>query len=280
MKASDVAELPLPDVAGGWAAGAALWGIGVAACLWAVWSLERRRRRSGWLVEPRPHGPVPWQGVDVAQVFLVALACLMVAASASDGGPRPVRLAAAIAATCAATLAGAALLAARGATRADLGFGRGRLREDLALAGTALALVVAPLLAVAAILDRFVPYRHDIIDILADHRDPLSIGLVVVSAVVVAPVAEEFLFRRVLQGWLERLLPARDGAAAIGLAAAAFALAHLGQGLGFVPLFPFAVVLGILARRTGSLLPCVLLHGLFNAVSVGLILAGAAGGTG
>jgi membrane protease YdiL (CAAX protease family) len=28
-----------------------------------------------------------------------------------------------------------------------------------------------------------------------------------------------------------------------------------------------------MARRTGSIVPCILLHALFNAVSVGLLLA-------
>jgi membrane protease YdiL (CAAX protease family) len=44
-------------------------------------------------------------------------------------------------------------------------------------------------------------------------------------------------------------------------------------GLAFVPLFPLGLVLGFIARRTGSIVPCILLHALFNAVSVGLLLA-------
>jgi membrane protease YdiL (CAAX protease family) len=51
--------------------------------------------------------------------------------------------------------------------------------------------------------------------------------------------------------------------------------------LAFLPLFPLALVLGLVAERTGSIVPCVFLHAMFNAVSVFLLLAqpgrGAAG---
>ena len=40
-----------------------------------------------------------------------------------------------------------------------------------------------------------------------------------------------------------------------------------------MPLFPFSLVLGFIAQRTGSIVPCILLHALFNAVSVVLLLA-------
>ena len=68
---------------------------------------------------------------------------------------------------------------------------------------------------------------------------------------------------------LERLLAENIDAQMI----AAVAAAHAGQGLAFVPLFPFSLVLGFIAQRTGSIVPCILLHALFNAVSVVLLLA-------
>jgi membrane protease YdiL (CAAX protease family) len=40
-----------------------------------------------------------------------------------------------------------------------------------------------------------------------------------------------------------------------------------------VPLFPLGLVMGFIARRTGSIVPCIMLHSLFNAVSVGILLA-------
>jgi membrane protease YdiL (CAAX protease family) len=93
------------------------------------------------------------------------------------------------------------------------------------------------------------------------------------TACVIAPVGEEFFFRRILQGWLEKVLSSSSGLPAVGLAAAAFAWAHYGQGLAYVPLFPLGVVLGLLAWRTGSIIPSILLHALFNTVSVTILLA-------
>ena len=121
-------------------------------------------------------------------------------------------------------------------------------------------------------LNRIVPYRHPIIDYLNEHSDPLAIAVVVVAAIVVAPIAEEFLFRRVLQGWLQTLPLPFGSASAIGLTALAFALAHAGHGLAWLPLLALGAVLGVLVRQTGSIMPAILLHAFFNAVSVGLLL--------
>jgi membrane protease YdiL (CAAX protease family) len=53
----------------------------------------------------------------------------------------------------------------------------------------------------------------------------------------------------------------------------------VGQGLAWVPLFFFGLVAGYLARQTGSIVPGIVFHGLFNAVSVLLVLAQTAPGT-
>jgi len=163
-----------------------------------------------------------------------------------------------------------------GAAWSSLGCGLSRLRADALLAVAGLALILMPLLAMAGVLDRIEPYHHVIVDFLTAHRDPLSIGLVAFAVVVAAPIAEEFLFRRVLQGWLEGWLEPRaprwGTTTAIVASSLAFALAHLGQGLAWVPLFFFGLVAGYLARQTGSIVPGVILHGLFNAVSVVLVV--------
>lgn len=245
-------------------------GAGAAAA-WVVMSIIGRWRRGEPLVEWRPHDLVPWTGADVATVLL---AYLLVASLGQElvGEPASLvrRLAVHSAALAAAVTFGVVVLRTHGATWATLGF-RGRWPDDLRLAAGALGLIVAPLLTLAALLDKLVPYRHPLVDLLAERRDPVALAVVVVSAVVAAPVAEEFFFRRVFQGWLERRLPDAGGTA-VALSAAAFALAHQGQGLAYVPLFPFGVVLGIIARQTGSIVACILVHALFNAISVGILM--------
>lgn len=52
------------------------------------------------------------------------------------------------------------------------------------------------------------------------------------------------------------------------LSAALFGLAHAGQGPAPIPLFVFGLVLGYLYRKTGSIIPCIVLHMLLNAFSM------------
>lgn len=241
-----------------------------------VWSLAfvRRRRRAGEpLVALQPHPAVPWEAGDVA---LIVVAYLLGATLLTRGAvePRPLvdRLIGNAVLSLGTMLAAIAWLRFRGANWGDLGFPAGPLREQAAVACRALGLVVFPLLVLAAALNVIVRYEHPIVDFLGGNRGLAAAALVVVSAVVIAPLTEEFFFRRVLQGWLERHF-ADEAGVAVALSAIAFASAHAGQGLAFLPLFPLALVLGRLVERTGSIVPGVLLHGMFNAVSVFLLLA-------
>mgnify|MGYP005723841481 FL=1 len=83
-----------------------------------------------------------------------------------------------------------------------------------------------------------------------------------------APIAEEFFFRRILQGWLEVKL----GDWAVVVSAVCFGVAHLGHGLGWIPLIGFGLAAGYLVRRRGTILPSIVLHALFNGLSVVLLL--------
>lgn len=256
----------------------------MAAWLGSGWMavLVVRRLRAGLpVVGNTPQRPVPWRGIDVIAAVMIMIlsrivAQVAIAGSTTAGGDAIPDMTSQVVAGVLAMLGGAAVTAAmllrQGATWADLGLWPLMPARDLRLAAGSLALVLAPLLATAALLNRIVPYQHPIIDYLHQHNDPLAIVVVVFAAIVVAPLAEEFLFRRVLQGWLETLPLPFGPATAVGLASLAFALAHAGHGLAWVPLFALGIVLGVLVRQTGSILPAILLHALFNAVSVGLLL--------
>ena len=92
-------------------------------------------------------------------------------------------------------------------------------------------------------------------------------------AVVMAPVAEELLFR----GWIFTALRARRSAlAAIVLSAAAFAAAHNESShLYALAVFPVGLALGRVRERTGSIHATMLMHGSYNLVLTGLgLLAG------
>ena len=90
------------------------------------------------------------------------------------------------------------------------------------------------------------------------------------GAVLVAPVAEELLFRGVLLQALFRHL--RSGWAAILISSIAFGGVHINQPQDVLPLVTMGVILGYLRLRGGSLLPCIVMHMLFNARTMILTL--------
>ncbi len=252
--------------------------LAVLASAWVATVLIGRLRRGERLIRQADDAPVVWDGFDVSWVVAVALVLQSLAAGF---GPKPASVRHQLVSGMLVT-AGAAVLAAvhlrrRGASWQGLGLAVSDWSAASRQAMATVALVLAPLLGLAAMLDRIVPYRHPIVDFLAEHRDAASVALVWLAACVVAPIVEEFFFRRVLQGWFEKRLGGSFGpglAAGLAIAGAAlvFALAHLGQGLAWVPLVGLGAVLGLLARQTGSIVPGILAHALFNAVSVVLVL--------
>jgi membrane protease YdiL (CAAX protease family) len=81
---------------------------------------------------------------------------------------------------------------------------------------------------------------------------------------------------------IQRVGSARPGfptrtVASVYATAALFALAHARVWPSPVPLFVLGVALGYLATRTNRIAACVVLHGLFNAVSYVYVLRGGAG---
>lgn len=87
-------------------------------------------------------------------------------------------------------------------------------------------------------------------------------------AVIIAPVAEEFIFRGMLFPFIKQL--GRPRLAWLGVSFL-FALIHLDAAI-FVPLFVFALGLTWLYEKTDCLLAPVFAHALFNAVNLGLLI--------
>ncbi len=95
--------------------------------------------------------------------------------------------------------------------------------------------------------------------------------LALISISILAPIVEELLFRGFLQSFLRTHL---GSAKAILISSVCFALFHFSpeQGLGNIPiigsLFAFALFLGYLYERQGSLFASIALHSLFNTISI------------
>ncbi len=211
----------------------------------------------------------------MAAVVLLYVACQMVAQGLLLPQPPPEgvvvwqQLAAGVlASVMTLTIAIPTLAICRRSWR-SLGFTSCQPGKDVA-AGLLMLLAITPaLLLTAGMLNHLVPYHHPILDFLTAQRGPAALALTAVSAVIVAPLAEEFFFRGMLQGWFQRVAPA----AAVPISAVAFGLAHADHGLGWIPLIGFGAAAGILARQTGSLLASIVLHASFNAIGLTAALA-------
>jgi len=92
----------------------------------------------------------------------------------------------------------------------------------------------------------------------------LGLGIVVVLAVVVAPVAEETFFRGFILAGIGRRL---GNAWAVVLSALLFSVAHMQPGA-LLPIFILGLLLGWLYVRTRSIWPCILTHFAYNSIAV------------
>lgn len=112
---------------------------------------------------------------------------------------------------------------------------------------------------------------------LNELNDNFSIALLVsliISAVVMAPLIEEILFRGILQTSLLRVLHGRRWAALV-IAAALFAVVHwwVVPWHNLLVLFVLGLAWGYLYERTGSLLAPILAHAVFNAANIAILLS-------
>lgn len=98
--------------------------------------------------------------------------------------------------------------------------------------------------------------------------------LLIISAVIAAPLIEELVFRGVLQTSLMRLLKGQRWPAMV-ITALVFSAIHAWAvpTHGLVPLFVLGLVFGYLYERTGSLITPILAHAVFNAVNIAIALS-------
>jgi membrane protease YdiL (CAAX protease family) len=107
----------------------------------------------------------------------------------------------------------------------------------------------------------------DLWQMLRHIRDQMGFITALWLVGLMAPVVEEFIFRRVL---LDSFTSHLGFARANFLQAALFAAIHM-DASAFIPLFGLGLLLAYLARRSGGLLAPMIVHAVFNLIA-GLIL--------
>ena len=170
------------------------------------------------------------------------------------------------------------LLRRKGLGLRDIGVVRPRW-ADIGLALLALGVYFTVFVAIVAIIEQYVPgldteQRQEIG--FEDASNPLQLVLVFTSLVILAPIAEEVLFRGFLFTGLRRRL--RFVWAAL-LTSILFGAAHLLGGeqgasllwIAGIDTMVLSIVLCFLRERTGRLWAPVLLHALKNCIAFSLL---------
>ncbi|MCU0569690.1 MAG: CPBP family intramembrane metalloprotease [Oculatellaceae cyanobacterium Prado106] len=112
---------------------------------------------------------------------------------------------------------------------------------------------------------------NPLLKIVLEEGDPIALSLFFVTAAIAAPVFEEIMFRGFLLPSLTRYFPVWG---AIALSSLIFATAHLSLSE-IIPLSVLGAILGFVYTRSRGLLSCMLLHSLWNSVTmIGLFVLG------
>lgn len=189
----------------------------VAAWWWAV----RRWHSGGRVVAPARRSPVPWGLIDVIVTVLLLAALQQLAGQAVQwrydlppglelhelpSRPRSAMLLAGAAASLATMILSCGWLVLRtGARWKDVGWWGRFWKRDTAI-GLVVFLLVAPFIyGLQWCLTRLWPTQHPLIVVLMKEPDDRFFLVSVLVAVGIAPIVEEYFYRVVLQGWLERV---------------------------------------------------------------------------
>ena len=153
-----------------------------------------------------------------------------------------------------------------------------RWREDMVVGALGFVASLLPVYAVNLVVHLLGWHppetQHKLLEILQGNHSGITVAGAVIAATCLAPLAEELLYRVVLQGGLERQI---SPTAALWLTAALFAGVHSLSGRpDALPLFPLALILGYTYLQTHSYVAVVTLHALFNTFSVVMALSGRA----
>lgn len=136
------------------------------------------------------------------------------------------------------------------------------------------ALVVAPAIWIGSILVNIVQIRvlgprpQSLVVSFGAHQGLEAFVLDLITGAVVAPLAEEPLFRGLVLAGLAQRVPF---AAAAVVSSLLFALTH-GVGV-LAPIFALGLGLAYLYRRTGTLWAPILAHALVNAISLVILFS-------
>ncbi len=170
-----------------------------------------------------------------------------------------------------AVVAVALLVFLTGASATDLGFSTKGAHRDLIYGLVAFGAVLLPIIGINVTLNLiFDPQNeHPILAMLKNGTPPTHVWLTsILAAVMVAPVVEEFVFRGIFQGYLEKRFGSESWTPIL-VSSVCFAAVHYnGDSPAPSPALFVALALCLLYRLTHPLRSCIVLHFCLNAMSI------------
>ncbi len=125
------------------------------------------------------------------------------------------------------------------------------------------SLVAGIVINIISLLLRLVNLKMTTPDLNIPWQSPLSAALMIITAVVIAPLTEEFICRGIILTVFRRY----GDVFAVVASSLVWALLH-GNFIQGVPVFVMGLFFGMLAVKSGSILPTIILHALNNALSL------------
>lgn len=119
---------------------------------------------------------------------------------------------------------------------------------------------------------------HDMLKMLVDSDSRLGSVLIAVSAILVAPILEEAVFRGIVQSVMVEVAGEAKRWGVVFIAAFVFAIIHANTATwenwqALPGLFVLGLVLGWLYERSGSLWPGIIVHMGFNTLNIVMALS-------
>ncbi len=193
----------------------AIWLMSIAACiipcsvfLW-IWIIVRIQQDKP-LLEYEPRRPVTWGLVDLLPILFGIVGMLILLSAFSNNIEEKVRtpgpadfFITGLAELFIVVLIIAWLALRSGARIPDLGLSLQNAPGNIFIGAAAFAILAPPILVIQALLSLLVKYKHSLIDSLSENFGLELMLATGFTAVIVAPICEEFFFRCFLQGWLE-----------------------------------------------------------------------------
>tara|TARA_B110000014_G_scaffold40656_1_gene26684 strand:- start:20 stop:574 length:555 start_codon:yes stop_codon:yes gene_type:complete len=111
------------------------------------------------------------------------------------------------------------------------------------------------------------PVVQEAVQMVMATEHPVEVGLQVVSVVIMAPIAEELLFRGILYNTIKHT---GYPIAGMIISAALFALVHGSLAL-MLPLFVMGFALAWVYEKSGSIIAPMVMHATFNGINFSLL---------